>query len=251
MSEMMAINQIETRSPFKDLFMINSIVLQSIEDDMKKYGYDESAPIVVWEEGNVVIDGHTRLQAAKNIGLKEVFVQFGKFDEGTAMEYAVHNQRDRRNMTDAEILRCVEIVDKRRPVGRHPKDKENVFKVKNDASGAPDKENVFKVKNDANIPSHEQTAMTVGITPSKVCKVRTILDSKDDKIKQEVLAGKKSIHAASEDIKKKKIKDPLLVAHRQLEKDMTRAINEAVGNGIAITQIRQVVKEILKAKGEI
>ena len=105
MNETMTTEQIATRSPFKDLFSINLATLKAIESDMKQYGYDESAPIVLWREGNVVIDGHTRLQAARNIGLKEVNVCLGDFDEQTALEYAIHNQRDRRNLTDAEIFR--------------------------------------------------------------------------------------------------------------------------------------------------
>jgi hypothetical protein len=29
----------------------------------------------------------------------------------TALAYAIHNQRNQRNLTDAELLRCIEVVD--------------------------------------------------------------------------------------------------------------------------------------------
>jgi len=247
MSETMLVSEIKVRSPFKDLFVINKMVLGAIEGDMRQYGYDESAPITLWKEGNVVIDGHTRLQAAKNIGLKEVHVCVGDFDEQTAVEYAIHNQRDRRNLTDAEILRRVEMVDKKMPVGRHKKDEKNDLNSKNIIEGI---DNIESVKNGLSIPSHEKTAMMVGIEPSKVSKVRTILDSKNEKIKQEVLQGTKSIHAASEEIQKEKLKDrpmaaQINIACRKLEKDMKRVVINAIVSGVPIPQIKQVVRELL------
>ena len=66
----------------------------------------------------MVVDGHTRLQAAMDLGLEEVPVHKKSFpDEDAALEYAIHNQRHRRNLTEAEILRCIEAVDKRRDRG--------------------------------------------------------------------------------------------------------------------------------------
>ncbi len=242
MEEMM-VSKIQTRSPFKDLFVINSVVLKAIEEDMGKYGFDESAPIVLWKEGNVVIDGHTRLQAAKNIGLKKVFVSVGDFDEEGAIKYAIHNQRDRRNITDAEILKCVEAVDKRRATGRHKGSEKNVSDI-NNISSQGCKKNVSDINN---ISSHLQTAMSVGISPSKVQEVRTILNSEDEGIKQEVLEGKKSIHAASKEIVKGRVKEPLLVAYKELEKGMKKVIDKAVREGIKIEQIERIVKELLKA----
>jgi hypothetical protein len=34
-------------------------------------------------------------------------------DTKKALEYAIHNQRDRRNLTDADIFRLVGLLDKR------------------------------------------------------------------------------------------------------------------------------------------
>jgi ParB family chromosome partitioning protein len=237
----MMISEITTRSPFKDLFTINHTVLKAIEDDMKKYGFDESAPIVLLKEGNVVIDGHTRLQAAKNAGLKEVDVCMADFDEPTAVEYAIHNQRDRRNITDADMLRCIEAVDNR--AGRWPsKNPDDInFKVKSD-------DTAFKVKSDAVISACKQAVIATGFASSKVQEGFTILDPKNDKIKQEVLIGKKSMHAAAVEIRKEKRKDPLTAAYRQFEKDMKRIIAKAILNGIEVSQIKQVVKDLLKSK---
>jgi hypothetical protein len=38
-------------------------------------------------------------------------------DEDEALDYAIRNQRDRQNLTNAELMRLVELVDKRRKHG--------------------------------------------------------------------------------------------------------------------------------------
>ena len=60
-------------------------------------------------------NGHTRLHAAIAAGIDDVPVVLRAFfDEDTAVEYAIHCQRDRRNLSDADILRWIAEVDKRR-----------------------------------------------------------------------------------------------------------------------------------------
>jgi len=243
MAETMLVSEIQVRSPFKDLFDIKPHILKAIEDDMRKYGFDDSVPIVLWKEGNIVIDGHTRLQAAKNIGLKEIPICLGEFCEQTALEYAKHNQRNRRNMTDAEIFKRVKESDKR--VGRWP-------------SKSPDGIGI-NVKVDiqpldiTTQTSCEKTAEKEETTTSKVQKIRTILDAKNELLEQEVESGEKSIHAASEEIKQEKLKARPVAAQRNItykkfEKDMKRIIAKAILNGIEVSQIKQVVKELLKSK---
>jgi len=233
----MMIEEIVTRKPFEGLFTINPAILKAIEEDMKEYGYDESAPVILWEGENVVIDGYTRLQAAKNVGLKEISVCFGDFgSEQAAFEYATHNQRNRRNIPDADILRRVETVDKREKTGRHKDSEKNVINVNNISK-------VFDIIEDVKIPSHIQTAKTVGITPSKVQKVRKILDSGNEELKQEVLDGKKSIHKAVMEIKEKEEgkKDVLVILYKKLKSD----INTALQNGISKMQIKKIIEELL------
>ena len=244
--EIMTTSEITIRSPFKDFFSINPIILGSIEDDMRKYGYDASAPIRVWEKGNVVIDGHTRLQAAKNIGLKEGFVcRFEFDDEKEAVDYAIHNQRDRRNLTDAEIFRCVEAVDKK--IGRWPQNQDIKVQLNFDSKDIDIIEDAKK----SYILSCDKTAKTIGIAPSAVKRARVILDSNNEQIKQEVRKGEKSIHAASEEIKKEKSKDKPIearinMASNKFEKDLKKAINKAIESGLTILQLKQIVNRLLQ-----
>jgi hypothetical protein len=58
------------------------------------------------------IDGYTRVHAAEELGLLHVTAYEKSFaSEAEALAYAIHTQRDRRNLSDAELLRLIELVD--------------------------------------------------------------------------------------------------------------------------------------------
>ena len=112
--KMTSVVSIKAADPFKTLFPIRPSILQAIAEDIKKNGFDGSQPIHVWKEKGVVLDGHTRLQAAREAGLFQLPVFEHSFkDESEAVAYAIHMQRDRRNLTDAELYACVVELDKR------------------------------------------------------------------------------------------------------------------------------------------
>jgi len=191
----MATNRIKIQSPFKGLFPVDEKIFNAVAEDMKVRGYDQAQPIIVWKEkldasknNAVIIDGHTRLFAAKRIGLSPVYIAKVSFpDEKAALQYAIHNQRDRRNITDADILRCIEAVDKRRERGGDRRSE----KAKSKSSSEPIDS------------SAKETAKIVGTSESKVKKVRAILDHADDKTKQKVIDGEKTIHRAAKETQNK------------------------------------------------
>ena len=59
----MVISEIKTSQPFNKLFPIDPKVLGKVQDHMEANGYDKSQPIIIWKGKDVVLDGHTRLQA--------------------------------------------------------------------------------------------------------------------------------------------------------------------------------------------
>ncbi|MGQ9628668.1 MAG: hypothetical protein ACUVV0_17410 [Anaerolineae bacterium] len=96
--------------------------MSAVGQAMAEWGYDQSQPILVWDEGRAVIDGHTRLKAAQEVGIDDVPVYYKSFaTEDEALAYAIHLQRNRRNLTDAEIIRCIEALDRRKQAGRPSK----------------------------------------------------------------------------------------------------------------------------------
>lgn len=182
----MKTKDIKTRKPFNDLFAINELTFQAILKDMKENGFDMAFPIIVW--GDIVIDGHTRLEAAEEAGIEEIPVVRNEFkDEREALEYAIHNQRDRRNISDAELLKCIEAIDA-------PMTKKE--------AGKKGGESKTESKT-ASVKSHKETAKKLGVGETKVTDARIVL--KDEKATEEVKSGKKTISKAAKEIREHKI----------------------------------------------
>ena len=112
--EMMTVDQLETRKPFSNLFPIKKVTLDQITARMRKTGFQNLHPLCVWRTDKpVVLDGHTRLQAARQLGITEVpVVQMDFNDEFAAMEFAVAQQLERRNLSVKAMMEYIEIADK-------------------------------------------------------------------------------------------------------------------------------------------
>ena len=174
---------IKIDSPFMDLFPVRQEILGAIIEDMGLNGYDRSKPLDIWAERGVVLDGHTRLVAAKQAGIQTVPTHRHSFkDQDTALEYALHNQRDRRNWTDAEKLAAVKLVDRLKQKGRK----------KIASSGA----------NSSRGKSAAETAKKTGLSTREVERIRTV--AKSPRHQEAVRAGKQSISGAAREIREKK-----------------------------------------------
>jgi ParB-like chromosome segregation protein Spo0J len=191
----MKITEIKTRAPFNEIFAISERIVEKIAAHIKTYGFDESQPIVLWDEEGVVVDGHTRFQAAIRCGLEEVPVYLKSFaDEEEALAYAIHNQRHRRNLTDAEILRCIEAVDKRKQQGERTDLAQPCAKLSRGKSS-------------------EQTARMLGVSARKVEQTRAVID--DRQAAEDVKAGRKSINRAYQETQAKRETHPSRTKNRE------------------------------------
>lgn len=177
---------LKTVSPFSELLPNKESDEQKVRAHMEENGFDPMFPILVgfgpWTDQDLVIDGHVRLKSSIEVGIEKVPVRRLDFKtEQVALEYAIHLQRDRRNLTDADILACVEALDKRKERGG---DRRSAKAQKSKApSGAIEK-------------SAELTADTLGISSRKVERARTVLDHADDETKKAVRADEKTINEA-------------------------------------------------------
>ncbi len=188
---MMNTEEVKTHETFRALFPIRPELLTIIEENMKTWEYDESQPIVLatWEgqDEPVCIDGHTRLQAAKNAGIMEVPVYEQEYScEEAAIEHAVQLQCHRRNLTDAELFRYMEIIDERYVPQRNENGK---------FAGAP---------NGAAGKSAEATGKLLGISGRKVERGRTVIDHGDPEIVEAVKKGEMSVNKGYGETQKKR-----------------------------------------------
>ena len=196
LSQVKLISSIKTSETFKKLFPINEALLDTITTDMKENGFDEAQPLLVWKEQEVLIDGHTRLQAAIDAGLQQVPVYQKSFqEEAEAIRYVIHLQIDRRNITDAELYHCIIELDKRNSLGGDRKSE----KIKSARAHVISEESDLKEGT-----SREKTAKMLGTSTTKIQKVRTINDYGSERLKEAVLAGQLSINKAYQEIKEKR-----------------------------------------------
>ena len=118
LSKILAIEKIEEHEQFKELYSIDEDLLGRIVEDMKANKFDASQPVHIWlykdEEGiehYYLIDGYTRVKAAKLAGLETVPYfehNFESFEE--AHRYALHLQVDRRNLNGMDLLHNIEAL---------------------------------------------------------------------------------------------------------------------------------------------
>jgi protein gp37 len=217
---------------FSTLFPPRPHVLEAIQEHMEQYGYDPAYPIILgdgdWTDNVVLIDGHTRAAAAKNLGINAPFVIRDFTTEDDALEYAIHCQRDRRNLTDGEIARCYSVVlDSRKQRGQHTGNQyTRLEKAQGCANSndtpedvAPDADLVTDLEvmdsyrpklasNQAVVETNsvvkildqgktaEKMAKILGVSTRKVEQLRTVMKEAPEEIKEEVLSDKKSINKA-------------------------------------------------------
>jgi ParB-like chromosome segregation protein Spo0J len=87
------------------IFKIHDNTLESVTESMRENGFDRAEPIVVWKGNNSVVDGHTRLKAARTLGMEEVPVIEKEFEDVyAAILYTFERQANRRNLEQGEIL---------------------------------------------------------------------------------------------------------------------------------------------------
>ncbi len=175
------ISELSVQNPFSSIFPIGNETLESISQDMETNGFDEVFPIIAWEGKNIVVEGHTRFAAAKAVGLEEVPVQFKPFEnEDDAVLYSFHIQRNRRNMSDEDILNCLALLDTIH--GSAPKDGE-------DDSPKPSRKE-----------TNEMRAKELGISSNKVDKARKVMEHGNEEIRESISSGEKSINKAFQEV---------------------------------------------------
>lgn len=195
----LSLDQITKAEPFSSLFMIKHEVLAAITDDMKAHGFDPSKPVNVWKKADgtrILIDGYTRVSAAEALGLLHVTAYEKTFaSEAEALAYAIHTQRDRRNLSDVEILRLVQLIDRPQTGFKQSLTGNELLAISsNEPIGG------------AIRSTSELTAEALGISNAKVKRARAVLV--DPKQTAAVLAGGKTIHQAAQDAKTKRLSRP-------------------------------------------
>ncbi len=127
------------------------------------------------------------------MGIEQVPVWIHEFaTEQEAVEKAIKLQRNRRNMTDAELLTCIEVLDHKRAKGGDRRSEAR--------KSIPQDCGIEKGKHS----SAGETGELLGISGRKVEQVRTVMDHADEATKEAVKQGDLSINQAYEATQKKR-----------------------------------------------
>ncbi|HOY89663.1 MAG TPA: hypothetical protein PKZ09_07815 [Bacillota bacterium] len=174
------LDKLTKAEPFASLFSIKAEVFEAIKADMAVNGFDPSKPVNVWRKPDgtrTLIDGYTRVCAAEELSILRVTAYEKTFtSEAEALAYAIHTQKDRRNLSDAELLRLIELVDRPQTGLRAPL--------------APIGANETTAPKTAAV-----TADAIGISARKVERARTVLSDPEEA--NAVRRGEKTIHQAA------------------------------------------------------
>ena len=84
--------------------------VEAIKESIKTFGFDD--PIGIWGKENVIVEGHGRLRAAKELGMKEVpVIRLDHLTDEERRAYAlVHNKTTENSEWDIGLLE-LEIAD--------------------------------------------------------------------------------------------------------------------------------------------
>jgi ParB family chromosome partitioning protein len=114
LSKQMRIADIIIDPEIAGIFKTSDDVKEEIRQKIKMFGYDKSQPVVVWKGPNILVDGHTRLEASREAGLDEIpTVEKDFVDREEALLYTFERQVIRRNLTSSEILTATKMIQGR------------------------------------------------------------------------------------------------------------------------------------------
>lgn len=168
-------NELQCREPFNSLFPPQPQVVLAIAKNMLDHGFDPAFPLVTWN--GLIVDGNSRFLAAKKADIDVYHIAHEFVDETAALKFAIRCQRNRRNLSAADVLRCVEELDKRKKTGPKPTDSSATPVAKSGRSSA-------------------DTATIIGTSRGTVEKARAVLAHAEPEVKAAVHAGTTSINAA-------------------------------------------------------
>lgn len=172
------IESLKTNPKFKDLYIAEPEKVEAIRKSILENGLDPTQPIIILENGTIV-DGHSRLLAAKKAGLDEVFVivKKGFSSETEVLMYEEHLQLSRRNLNEAEKLKHLE----------------NLLELKKQAQDAGKDLSEF---------SDESIAKKLAISPRQVQKMRRVEAKATPEQLESIRSGVTSLNKVDAEIKK-------------------------------------------------
>ena len=177
------VNKIKIDKSFSELFAEREDIYEALLDNMKENGYREDKPPVLWRD--ILVEGHHRVRAAIDAGIKQIPVIRMEFkDKDEAIEFALREQLNRRNINTQEKIRLVELL------------------YAKEQTLAKERQGV--ASNDADVcKASEAVGKKIHISTTAVERILRIIKSKDTNLIDKVANEELSISGACKLLKKK------------------------------------------------
>lgn len=178
---------------------------KQLEKNIVENGFDRNFPIMEWQ--GFIVDGHNRYNICKKHNIEPIIGTLAYKTKEEVMEWMLDIQLGRRNLTP---IQKIAITEKYRPIyEKQAKENQRL------ASGGDRKSEEYKRKNQGmvklpdldkqiNPTTSEKLASIANVSEKTYRMGAKILNSDNEKLKQEVLSGEKSINAGYKELTKKK-----------------------------------------------
>lgn len=178
LSKLVQTETITVNETLSKTFSINEKTFNDIKESIEKEGFRKEEPIVIAQlkDGTVlgVADGHTRLKAAKELGLEEVYVTYKTFETlEDAQQYTKDRQFKRRNLSQAEIY-----------------------------GYAAELENVEEKTGEGR--ATERLAKEIGVSASTLQHARTVAKKASDEVKEKIKNNEMTVNQGYQTVRQKK-----------------------------------------------
>lgn len=219
--QMVEVSKLKFDKDFKELFVQEPEKVEKIAADMKNHGFDKSQPLIVTKDF-AILDGNSRFLACQKAGISVVPVVVKDFaDKDDALQYELHLQLDRRNLSNAEILAMFKKLEE----------------MKAKAKAANKSTDEFTDK---------KVAEQLKISERQVQKIREVSKKTDGKTLEKIASGEISINQAYTDVKKseteKKSKLPKTESLVEFRRGVAFALNE-LAKGKTTQEIMTMIQE--------
>jgi len=180
--KLVTIESIPIMQEFQELFAMKDQNRQAIGESIGIRGFERNKAVTIGlfpDGSSSLVDGFTRRAGSLDNGLSEIYAWYVEFESvEAAIEWAIHEQLDRRNLSDADIYEYVLRVDQ--------------------LTGKGKKADGYKGK------SSERTAAVVGTSARKVERIRTVEKNATEDEKEKIRTGEESVNSTYQKLKDRK-----------------------------------------------
>lgn len=173
---------------------------KQLEKNIVENGFDRNFPIMEWQ--GFIVDGHNRYDICKKHNIEPIIGTLAYKTKEEVMEWMLDIQLGRRNLTP---IQKIAITEKYRPI-YEKQAKENQSKAVSEANknrNNPYLPNLVNMDRDS-VDTTKKLSKLAGVGKETYRMGAKILNSDNEKLKQEVLSGEKSINAGYRELTGKK-----------------------------------------------